>query len=57
MQQLHGGGAGAIGGAPAQGPEGGGDIADQLEQLNRLKSQGALSDEEFEKAKKKLLDA
>ncbi len=63
MQQMYGGAAGAGQAAAAQGgaaPSGGGgggdDIVDQLEHLNQLKSQGALSDEEFEKAKKKLLE-
>ena len=39
--------------APAAG--GGGSIVDQLKQLSDLKSSGALSDQEFEAAKAKLL--
>ena len=39
--------------APA--PDAGGGIADQLKQLADLKQSGALSDEEFEAAKQKLL--
>ena len=39
--------------APAAG--GGGSIVDQLKQLSDLKASGALSDQEFEAAKAKLL--
>tara|TARA_B100000242_G_scaffold263970_1_gene211199 strand:+ start:275 stop:544 length:270 start_codon:yes stop_codon:yes gene_type:complete len=31
-------------------------ISDEIEKLNRLRKDGAISDEEFDKAKKKLLD-
>jgi len=41
--------------APAAGPSAGGELVAQLNQLSSLKQSGALSAEEFETAKQKLL--
>jgi membrane protease subunit (stomatin/prohibitin family) len=43
--------------APAPAPAGGGDIASKLAQLKALADQGALTPEEFEQAKQKLLSS
>jgi hypothetical protein len=40
---------------PAAGPAGGGDLVSQLKQLKDLQDAGALTPEEFEAAKQKLL--
>jgi hypothetical protein len=43
--------------APAPASAGGGDIASKLAQLKALADQGALTPEEFEQAKQKLLNS
>jgi membrane protease subunit (stomatin/prohibitin family) len=43
--------------APAPAPASGGDIASKLTQLKALADQGALTPEEFEQAKQKLLSS